>query len=156
MFRISYFLIIAGNVLVNMNFFVYFGEYYHPLLTFPSKLEYPIWGAPVSMGKSARVIVKFEVCLAPTISVIAICEYELFCWFWRILAPLADFPIETGTPVQYVKLFIHHRPALTLKFHINIVQCSEGGYVSHPHLRPASADVSLINSIFLKLNGPRA
>ncbi len=37
---------------MNMNFFVNFDEYYHPLLTFPSKLGHPMLGALVSMGKS--------------------------------------------------------------------------------------------------------
>ncbi len=53
MFRISY-SDKSENVYVNMNFFVYFDEYYHPMLTFPSKLERPIRGAPISMGKSAK------------------------------------------------------------------------------------------------------
>ncbi len=52
MFRISYF-DNAGKRECEHELIMFIIEYYHPLLTFPTKLRHLMWDVPVSMGKSA-------------------------------------------------------------------------------------------------------
>ncbi len=98
------------RIYVNMNFFVCFDEYYHPLLTSPSKLEHLIWSCLHFLNFSGKISMgwqsNLEVCSASSISMIGyICEHEPYYLFWWVLSPLADFPFRTGAPYKEVLQF---------------------------------------------------